>query len=101
MTLNGWAQIALFCVLVLALVRPLGGHLARLFEGERVLLTPVLGPVERGLYRLAGVNGRAEQHWVTYGAAMLLFNALGLVLLYGLQRLQHVLPLNPQNLPAV
>jgi K+-transporting ATPase ATPase A chain len=77
------------------------GYMTSPVRGRAPLPQPRAGPVERGLYRLAGVNGRAEQHWVTYGAAMLLFNALGLVLLYGLQRLQHVLPLNPQNLPAV
>ena len=85
----------------MALARPLGGYLTRLLAGERTFLSPVLGPVERGFYRLAGVDERAEQHWVTYGLAMLLFNGLGVLLLYGLMRLQHLLPLNPQGLPAV
>ncbi len=101
MTVSGWAQIALLCLLVLALVRPLGGYMTRLFAGERILLSPVLRPVERGLYGLAGVDARAEQHWVTYGLAMLAFNLAGFVLLYALQRLQHVLPLNPQGFPPV
>lgn len=58
MTLNGWIQIALFCVIVTALVKPLGGYIARLFAGERTFLSPVLGPVERGIYRLCGVDAR-------------------------------------------
>jgi K+-transporting ATPase ATPase A chain len=101
MTFLGWAQIALFCLLVVALARPLGGYLTRLLAGERTFLAPVLGPVERGFYRVAGVDAGAEQHWVTYGLAMLLFNGLGVLLLYGLMRLQALLPLNPQGLPAV
>jgi potassium-transporting ATPase potassium-binding subunit len=101
MTIAGWAQIALYCLIILALARPLGGYLTRLFAGERVLLLPVLAPVERGLYRLAGVNEREDQHWTAYALAMLLFNAAGLLLLYGLQRLQQDLPLNPQGLAAV
>ena len=98
MTLLGWAQIALFCLIIAALTRPLGGYLTRLFTGERTFLSPVLGPVERGFYRAAGVDERSEQHWVTYGLAMLAFNAAGFFLLYTLQRLQGVLPLNPQGM---
>ena len=100
MTLLGWAQIALYCLIILALTRPLGGYMTRLFAGERTLLSPVLGPVERGFYRAAGVDERSEQHWVTYGLAMLAFNALGFFLLYALMRLQQFLPLNPQGMPA-
>ncbi len=98
MTLLGWAQIALYCLIIVALTRPLGGYLTRLFTGERTFLSPVLGPVERGFYRAAGVDERSEQHWVTYGLAMLAFNAAGFFLLYALQRLQGVLPLNPQGM---
>ncbi len=98
MTFLGWAQIALYCLVILALARPLGGYMTRLFAGERTLLSPVLGPVERGFYRAAGVDERQEQHWVTYGLAMLAFNAMGFFLLYALQRLQGVLPLNPQGM---
>jgi K+-transporting ATPase ATPase A chain len=101
MTVLGWVQIALFCLIVVALARPLGGYMARLFAGERTLLSPVLGPFERGLYRLAGVDPREEQHWVGYGLAMLMFNAFGFLLLYALQRLQHLLPLNPQGFGPV
>lgn len=101
MTLLGWAQIALFCLLVAALARPLGGYLTRLLAGERTFLSPLMAPIERGLYRVAGVEPGVEQHWMTYGLAMLLFNGLGALLLYALMRLQHMLPLNPQALPAV
>ena len=100
MTFLGWAQIALFCLIIVGLTRPLGGYMTRLFAGERTFLSPVLGPVERGFYRAAGVDERTEQHWVTYGLAMLAFNALGFLLLYALQRLQGVLPLNPQGMAA-
>ena len=100
MTFLGWAQIALYCLIIVGLTRPLGGYMTRLFAGERTLLSPVLGPVERGFYRAAGVDERSEQHWVTYGLAMLAFNALGFLLLYALQRLQGVLPLNPQGMAA-
>jgi K+-transporting ATPase ATPase A chain len=101
MTILGWVQIALFCLIIIALARPLGGYMTRLFAGERTLLSPVLGPLERGFYRLAGVDAREEQHWLAYGLAMLAFNALGFLLLYALQRLQHLLPLNPQGLGPV
>lgn len=99
MTANGWLQILFYCALLLATVRPLGSYLHRLFAGERVLLTPVLGPLERGFYRLAGVDARAEQGWLQYAVAMLLFNLLGFVLLYLILRTQLWLPLNPQQLP--
>ena len=98
MTLLGWAQIALYCLIIVALTRPLGGYMTRLFAGEHTFLTPVLGPVERGFYRAAGVDEHSEQHWVTYGLAMLAFSAAGFFLLYALQRLQGVLPLNPQGM---
>ena len=101
MTAIGWMQIALFCAIVVALVKPLGGFMTRVFTGERTLLSPILGPVERSLYRLGGVDARVEQHWTTYAFAMLLFNLAGFLLLYALQRLQPVLPLNPQDMPAV
>jgi Mn-containing catalase len=74
MTFTGWAQIALYCLIIVALVRPLGGYMTRLFAGDRMFLTPVLGPIERGLYRAAGVDERGEQHWATYALAMLAFN---------------------------
>jgi K+-transporting ATPase ATPase A chain len=101
MTINGWLQVALFCATVLVLVRPLGGYMTRVFQGERTLLTPILGPVEAGLYRLAGIDARSEQSWIAYGLAMLAFHALGFLALYGLLRLQDVLPFNPAGQSAV
>jgi potassium-transporting ATPase potassium-binding subunit len=97
MTLNGWLQIALYIGVLVLCTKPLGRYMARVFNGERTFLDPVLRPVERLIYRVSGVNPRQEQHWTTYTAAMLLFNLAGFVLLYALQRLQHVLPLNPQD----
>ena len=73
MTFVGWVQIILFSGIVVALVRPLGGYLTRVFNGERTLLSPILLPLEGGLYWLGGVDARREQHWLTYTVAMLLF----------------------------
>jgi potassium-transporting ATPase potassium-binding subunit len=101
MTLNGWIQIAVYFVVLTALVVPLGRFMARVFEGERTFLTPVLRPVEIGLYRVAGVDETREQHWITYAVAMLLFNAAGFLLVYALQRFQAMLPLNPADMSAV
>jgi len=101
MTLHGWAQILCYGAIILLLTRPLGGYLQRLFTGQATLLSPLLGPVERGLYRLAGITKQHPQGWVAYSAAMLLFNGAGAVLLYGILRLQHLLPLNPQGFAAV
>src|SRR5919198_2697932 len=101
MTLNGWLQIALYVGVLVLCVKPLGLYMARVFNDERTFLDPALRPVERLIYRLIGVDPRQEQHWTTYTAAMLLFNLAGLVLLYALQRLQHVLPLNPQSFVPV
>jgi len=99
MTANGWIQIGLFCLAIIACVKPLGLYMARLFEGERTFLSPVLGPMERGIYRLCGVRGE-EQHWTTYTIAMLAFSVAGFVSLYLMQRLQAVLPFNPQGLAS-
>ena len=101
MTINGWVQIAVYFALLTALVVPLGRYMARVFEGERTLLSPLLRPVERSLYRIAGVDESKEQHWLTYTVAMLLFNAAGFALLYALLRLQHLFPLNPADQSAV
>jgi potassium-transporting ATPase potassium-binding subunit len=97
MTLNGWLQIALYVGVLLLCVKPLGLYMARVFSGERTFLDPVMRPVERLIYAVSGVDPRQEQHWTTYTAAMLLFSLASFVLLYALQRLQHVLPLNPQG----
>ena len=101
MTINGWIQILLYCAAVGAIVLPLGGYMTRVFSGERTLLSPLLRPIETALYRVAGVHERREQHWLTYTIAMLLFNAAGLVLLYAILRLQHLLPLNPAGMGPV
>jgi K+-transporting ATPase ATPase A chain len=101
MTINGWIQIALFCAVLIALTKPFGGYMTRVFTGERTLLSPVLGPLERGLYRLSGVDEKTEQHWLTYAVSMLVFSVVGFLALYALQRLQAVLPFNPQGLDPV
>jgi potassium-transporting ATPase potassium-binding subunit len=101
MTINGWLQIALYCVILTLLVKPFGLYMTRIFAGERTFLSPVLGPLERGLYRIGGVDERADQHWLTYGVAMLFFSVAGFLFLYALQRLQNFLPFNPQHLDAV
>ena len=101
MTINGWVQIALYCVIITLLVKPFGGYMTRVFNGERTLLSPVLRPVERGFYAVSGVAEQEEQHWVAYGIAMLVFTLAGFVSLYALQRLQALLPLNPQAQAAV
>jgi len=100
-TINGWVQIAIFCAIVIGVTKPLGGYMWRVFDGRRTLLSPVLGPLERGLYRICGVHQDEEQHWLTYGLAMLCFSAAGFVFLYALQRLQALLPYNPQHLDPV
>ncbi|MDF0642783.1 MAG: potassium-transporting ATPase subunit KdpA [Nitrospira sp.] len=101
MTINGIAQIALYFVVLLGLAKPLGWFMARVYEGKPCGLDRLLGPVERAMYRLCGIRSTDEMDWKTYGIAMLFFNAAGLLFLYGLQRLQHLLPLNPAGLGAV
>src|ERR1043165_4677831 len=101
MTLNGWLQILLFLAVVLALTKPLGLFMARVFGGERTFLPPALRPVERLIYCLTGVDEKREMRWTEYAAAMLLFSLVSMLLLYLIQRLQGVLPLNPQGLPGV
>jgi len=101
MTANGWLQIAIYCVLIIAFVKPFGIFMARVFDGERTFLHPVLRPVERAIYWCCGIDEKQEQHWLTYAAAMLLFSLVGFVTLYALQRLQAVLPFNPAGQGAV
>src|SRR5579884_3540161 len=101
MTLPGLVYIVVFLVLLLALTRPLGLYMARVYSGKRTFLAPLLGPLERLVYRLCGVDPAADQGWKTYTAAMLLFNLAGLLLLYALQRLQAFLPFNPQGVANV
>ncbi|MBZ9891346.1 potassium-transporting ATPase subunit KdpA [Mesorhizobium sp. BR1-1-3] len=101
MTLNGWIQILVYCGIVILLVKPLGGYMHRVFDGDRTLLSPLFGPLERGLYRVCGTSEREEQHWTTYAVALLLFNLAGFLVLYALQRLQGSLPYNPAGMTAV
>ena len=101
MTLNGWIQIFLYFAILTALTRPLGGFMFRVFEGERTWLRRVFGPVERGIYKLAGVNEKFEQHWTGYTVAMLVFNLLGFIAVFKILMLQGALPLNPQHLPGL
>jgi len=101
MTLNGWLQIAIYFVLILVFVKPFGLFMYRVFEGERTFLHPILRPVERAIYWCCGVDETKEQHWLTYTVAMLFFSVAGFVTLYALQRLQDVLPFNPQGMGAV
>jgi K+-transporting ATPase ATPase A chain len=96
-----WLQIGLYLLLLLLLAKPLGAYMARVFQGERVLLTPAVGRIERFIYRIAGIRSDEEMDWKTYAVVMLLFNFAGLILVYALQRLQSVLPINPQHLVAV
>jgi K+-transporting ATPase ATPase A chain len=101
MTTLSWLQLALYLFVLLLLVKPLGSYMARVYGGERTFLTPVIRPVEHLFYRIVGLRADDEMDWKTYAVAVLLFNLVGFLLLYGLQRLQSALPLNPQDLAAV
>jgi len=101
MTANGWFQILLFLALILAVTKPLGVFMARVFNRERTFLDPLLRPLERLLYRLTGVDETHDMTWTEYAFCMLLFSAVPMLLLYGMLRLQHLLPWNPQKFPAV
>ncbi|MER9522829.1 potassium-transporting ATPase subunit KdpA [Mesorhizobium sp. M0292] len=101
MTLNGWIQILVYCGIVVLLVKPLGGYMYRVFNGDRTFLSPILGPVERGLYRISGTSEREEQHWTTYAAGIIFFSLASFLVLYFLQRLQGVLPYNPAGMASV
>jgi len=101
MTLNGWLEILLYCAIIIALAKPLGGYMTRVFNGERTLLSPALKPVEAVLYRVGGIDERREQDWLTYTVAMLLFHVGGFLILYALMRFQSVLPFNPAAQSAV
>ena len=101
MTVIGWIQILLFCAILVALAKPLGWYMTRVFNGERTFLSPILRPVEAGLYWVGGVDEKREQHWLTYTVAMLLFHVGGFLILYALMRFQAVLPFNPAEQSAV
>ena len=101
MTGQGLLQLALYVVVLVLLVKPLGAYMAAVFHGERTFMSPLLGPVERLVYRISGVDPARESDWKHYALGVLLVNLLGLIAVYALQRLQGVLPLNPQELAAV
>jgi potassium-transporting ATPase potassium-binding subunit len=101
MTVVGWIQIVVFSLLILALTKPLGIYMYRVFEGDKQPLTKVFGPIERISYRMMGVDPGREQTWVEYTIALLVFSAFGVLVTYGFQRLQAHLPLNPQGISAV
>ncbi|MBV9456748.1 MAG: potassium-transporting ATPase subunit KdpA, partial [Bradyrhizobium sp.] len=101
MTIIGWIQIFLYCAIVVALVKPLGWYMTRVFNGGRTFLSPILRPVEAGLYWISGVDDKREQHWLTYTVSMLLFHVGGFFIIYGLMRLQALLPFNPAGQSAV
>jgi K+-transporting ATPase ATPase A chain len=101
MTIAGWLEIVAILAAVVLAARPLGLMMARLFEGRSTLLSPLLKPVESRLYALAGIDAKKDQGWLAYTLAMLAFNAAGFLALFALQRLQPVLPLNPQGFAAV
>jgi len=101
MNLADFAQLALYVVVLFALAAPLGAYMAHVYEGKRTFLDPVLSPVERLLYRAAGVRADVEMDWKVYAISVLLFNLLALLGVYGVQRLQGILPLNPQGFAGV
>ena len=97
MTANGWLQIGFFALAVLLITKPMGLYLVKVYDGS----FRWLAPVERGIYRVLGVDPTEDQHWTRYGTAMLLFSAVSMLFTYAALRLQHLLPLNPQGFPAV
>src|SRR5271167_2642395 len=101
MTANGWFQIVVFLALVLAVTKPMGVFLTRVFNSERTFMDPLLRPVERLLYRVTGVDENHEMRWTEYAFAMLLFSVVSMLLLYFIQRVQGFLPFNPQKFGAV
>ncbi len=101
MTINGVLQISVYLIVLILLAKPLGAFMARVYQGEHTFLDRILVPVERLVYRLARVDPAQEMDWKVYAVAMLVFNLLGLLVVYALQRLQPLLPLNPQGMAAV
>jgi K+-transporting ATPase ATPase A chain len=101
MTAIGWAQIVIYCAIIIAITPPLGAYMTRVFNGERTWLSPILRPVEIGIYKISGVDERQEQHAVTYTVGMLLFHVGGFLILYLLMRVQQWLPFNPADQTAV
>jgi len=100
-TAQGLLQIGFYILVLVALVKPLGAFMAAVYEGRRTFLSPLVAPLERGIYRLAGVDPEQESGWKRYALGVMLINFAGFAVVYLLQRLQAVLPLNPQHFPAV
>ena len=101
MTTIGWIQILLYCAIIVAITPVLGVYMTRVFNGERTFLSPVLRPVEAAIYWAGGVDEKREQHWLMYTVGMLLFHVGGFLILYGLMRVQAMLPFNPAEQSAV
>src|SRR5580765_6795732 len=101
MTSQALLQVVLYIAVLVALAKPLGIFMANVYEGQRTFLSPVLRPVEQLVYRVARIDERSEVDWKRYTLGMLLFNLVGVLFVYLLQRLQGVLPLNPADMPAV
>src|ERR1700760_2394952 len=101
MSFNGWLQALVLFAAVLALMRPLGIYIARVLEGEKTFLDPVLRPIERLIYKASGIDAAVEMTWQQYTVAMLLFSFVSLLLTYVIERAQHLLPWNPQSLVGV
>ncbi len=101
MTANDIVQIAIYLIVLLSLAKPLGEFMAKVYNGERTFLHPIFGPVERVIYRLSGIDPNEEMDWKQNAMAMLIFNVLGLLVFYALQRLQQFLPFNPEHFGAV
>src|SRR5450631_2547009 len=101
MTVNGWVQIVVFLLLVLAVTKPVGVFITRVFNRERTFMDPVLRPIERHIYKLCFVDENHEMRWTEYAVAMLLFSMVSMLVLYLFQRVQGYLPLNPQKFTAV
>ncbi len=101
MTINGWLQIFVFLAIILAVAKPLGIFMSRVFARERTFMDPVLRPIERLIYRVTGVDENHEMRWTEYAVSMLLFSAVSMLLLYLMQRIQGMLPFNPQHFAGV
>ena len=101
MSTNGWLQLGLYVVVLLLLAKPLGAYMAAVYEGRATFVQRIGGPLERLIYRGAGIDPNQDMHWTRYALAMLWFNLLGALAVYALQRLQQWLPLNPQGMVAV
>ncbi|HVC11825.1 MAG TPA: potassium-transporting ATPase subunit KdpA, partial [Burkholderiales bacterium] len=101
MTANGYLQLAFYLVVLVALAKPLGAYMARVYEGQPTLLGRIGAPVERLVYRLGGVDPAEEMHWTRYALAVLWMSVSSVLAVYALQRLQAHLPLNPAKMAAV